>query len=264
MPTKDNLILKTGQRVLTVWDGMKDFGMFVQSIMNSFKSLRFLRLRSINDIVINQTLFTGVHALTFVIFIALLIGGIVIIQAMTQFPKYGIDSYVGNLLVIIVAREVGPLLTAVIVISRSGSAITAEIATQKQNKEILAMEIMGIDTSLYIVFPRIIASILAIFSLMVIFDIVAFIGGYIISQLQVFIAVDVFAEIIIEAVSLKDLFSTLLKSIIYGILIPLISCYYGFKPNSQFEIPIFVSKAVIRTLVIIFVINGAISVLFYL
>jgi len=226
--------------------------------------MRYLRFRSIYSIIINQTRFTGIDALPFVVLIALLIGGTVIIQAMTSLPKFGIEGFLGNLMVIIIARELGPLITALIVISRSGSAITAEIATQKQNGEILSMEIMGIDTKLYIVFPRIMASTLSIFSLIVIFDLIAFVGGYGISQITVYIPVDVFFQALLNAFSLKDVLAMILKSIIFGIIIPLICCFYGFKPRSKFEIPIFVSRAVIRTLFTILIINTVVSILFYL
>ncbi|HPQ55446.1 MAG TPA: ABC transporter permease, partial [Spirochaetota bacterium] len=193
----------------------------------------------------------------------LLLGGTVIIQATKNFPKFGIEEFIGNLLVIIIARELGPLATAMIVVSRSGSAIAAEIATQKQQKEIHALELMGIDTTLYIVFPRILASIISIFSLIIIFDIVAFFGGYIISLSTVFIPIDIFFANLLDSFSINDFIITIIKSLLYGVLIPLICCYYGFKPNSDFEIPIYVSKAVVRTLLILFVINAIVSALFY-
>ncbi len=264
MSRENNIAVYTGRKVIGFWKGIKNFVDFIISIIHSFQSFKYLRFRSIYDIIINQTRFTGIHALPFVVFIALLIGGTVIIQSMTQFPKFGIEGFIGNLLVIIIVREIGPLATAMIVISRSGSAITAEIATQKQNRELLSLETMGIDTKLYIVFPRIIASIISIFSLMIIFDSVAFFGGYLISQLTVYIPVDVFIRTLLDAFSIEDFIATILKSLIYGILIPLLCCYYGFMPGSRFEIPIYVSRAVIRTLSIIFVINALLSALFYL
>jgi len=264
MITSNEIIGTTGRKSIAFWNGIRNFNDYLVSIIISFKSFRYLRFSSIYSIVINQTRFTGIHALPFIIFIAMLIGGTVIIQAMTSLPKFGIEGFIGNLMVIIIARELGPLVTALIVISRSGSAITAEIATQKQSGEILSMEIMGIDTKLYIVFPRIVASTISIFSLIIIFDMVAFAGGYMISQITVYIPVDVFFQALLDAVSLKDLLAMIIKSIIYGVMIPLICCYYGFMPKSKFEIPIYVSRAVIRTLSIIFVINMLISVLFYL
>ncbi|MBP7736191.1 MAG: ABC transporter permease [Spirochaetes bacterium] len=258
-----SLVIATGARVLRFWDGVHDFGAYVYSIFQSFKSLRFIRVRALNSIILNQTRYTGIDALPFIIVIAMLLGGVVIIQGMTNLPKYGIDGYFGNLLVIIIARELGPLVTALIVISRSGTAIATEIATQQWSREILSLEISGIDPRLYIVIPRIAASILSIFSLIIFFDIVAFMGGYIISLTTIFIPLDTFIQNLVLSFSLKDLVATILKSLAFGLLIPLISCYYGLMPRSKFEIPIFVSRAVSRTLFCVVLLNAAISVVFY-
>jgi phospholipid/cholesterol/gamma-HCH transport system permease protein len=252
------------RKILLFRDGVKNFYSYIASILISFKSIKHLRFRSIFTIAVNQTKFTGIDAMPYIISIAILIGATVIIQAMKNFPKFGIEGFIGNLLVLIIARELGPLITAVIVINRSGSAIAAEIATQKQHKEILSLELMGIDTRLYIVFPRILASIFSIFTLIIIFDIVGFLGGYLISMTTVYIPLDNFMRTVLEAFSFEDLVITLVKSVIYGILIPLISCYFGFKSKAYFEIPINVSSAVVRTLWIIFAINAFISAMFYL
>jgi phospholipid/cholesterol/gamma-HCH transport system permease protein len=256
-------VRRFGEKTINIWDGVKRFSQYVVSIFTSLRSIRYLKFRSIYMIAVNQTRFTGIDALPLIMLIALLFGATVIIQATKNFPKFGIEEFIGNLLVLIIARELGPLATAMIVISRSGSAIAAEIATQRQNKEILSLELMGIDTKLFIVLPRIIASTIAIFSLIAIFDLTAFFGGYLISLTTVFIPIDIFFGSLLNAVSFVDITITIVKSIIYGILVPLICCYYGFMPRSEFEIPIYVSHAVVRTLLIIFVINGFISALFY-
>jgi len=258
------IIIKTGSKALTMRKGIVEFKNYTRSIIFSLRSLRYLSFRSIYNIIVNQTKFTGVDALGIVMIIALLLGGTVIIQALTSLPKFGVEGFLGNIMVIIIARELGPLATALIVIARSGSAIATEISVQKWSREILSMELMGIDTKLYIIFPRIIASIISITSLIIIFDIVAFIGGYIISQTVVYIPMDVFGQIIIDSFTFKDITAALIKSVIFGITIPLICCYYGLKPSSKFEIPIYVSKAVIRTLFVSIIVNIAVSVLFYL
>ena len=250
-------------RITSLLEGIRNFYVFLISIIVSLKSVKYLRIRSIYSIAINQIRFTGISALPLIVSIALILGGTVIIQATKNFPKFGIEGFIGNLLVIIIAREVGPLATAIIVISRSGSAIAAEIATQKQHREILSLELMGIDSKLYIVLPRIIASIFSIFSLIIIFDIVAFFGGYLLSLTTVYISLDTFISSLLNAFSFEDLLISILKSVIYGILIPLLACYYGFKAESYFEIPIDVSRAVVRTLLIIFFINALFSAYFY-
>lgn len=263
MELQTNILAAVGRKAIIFWAGVKNFSEFTASIVRSFQSLKYLRFRAIYTIAVNQTKFTGFDTMPIVILLALIIGAVVIIQAMTSLPKFGIEGFIGNLLVIIVARELGPMITALIVISRSGSAIAAEIATQHWSKEILSLEIMGIDTKLYIVFPRIIASIISIFSLIIIFDMVAFFGGYVISQTTVYIPADVFVQNLVDSFKFADLISAVTKSVITGILIPLIACYYGFMPVSKFEIPIYVSRAVIRTLSITIVINSIVSALFY-
>lgn len=259
----ESAVGRVGRAVLEYAAGARRFAAFVLSIFRSFKSLRFIRFRSIRAIIFNQTRFTGITALPFVVLIAALAGGSVIIQGMTNLPKFGIEGYFGNLLVIIIARELGPLVTALIVISRSGTAMAAEIATQKWSREILSLEIIGVDPSLYIVFPRIMASILSIFSLIIFFDIVAFLGGYLISLTTIYVPIDTFFGNLATAFSLKDLLATVIKSLLFGMLIPLICCYYGLMPVSKFEIPIFVSRAVSRTLFTIVLLNALVSVFFY-
>jgi len=259
----ETMLISFGAAVLLFWQGMRDFWAYVVSIFRSFQSLKFIRMRPINAIILTQMRYTGIDALPFVIVTAVLVGGVVIIQGMTNLPKYGIEGYFGNLLVIIIARELGPLVTALIVISRSGTAMATEIATQKWSREILSLEIAGIDPRLYIVFPRIVASTLSIFSLIIFFDFVAFMGGYVISLTSIYIPLDTFFTNLTMSFSFKDLVATILKSLMFGVLIPLISCYYGMMPRSKFEIPIFVSRAVSRTLLSVVILNVLVSALFY-
>jgi len=257
------LTAAAGAALLRYLRGAGDFWAYVVSIFQSFRSLRFIRMRSVNAIILNQIVYTGIHALPITFVIAGLLGGVVIIQGMTNLPKFGIEGYFGNLLVIIIARELGPLVTALIVIGRSGTAMSTEIATQKWSREILSLEIAGIDPRLFIVIPRIAASIVSIFCLIIFFDIAAFLGGYVISLTQIYVPVGVFFQNLVFSFSLTDLFSTVIKSLLFGLLVPLISCYYGMMPRSKFEIPIYVSRAVSRTLFFIVVLNVAVSALFY-
>ncbi|MCL2026136.1 MAG: ABC transporter permease [Leptospirales bacterium] len=259
-----NIIQKSGDKTIMFWRSIAAFAAYNVSIVRSLKSMPYLRLRAIYDIVINQMYFTGFYSLPFVIITALIIGGTVIVQSFGSLPKFGIEGFLGNLMVIIISREAGPLITALIVITRSGSAIASEIAAQKQNGEIRAFEIMGIDIRLYIIVPRIIAFLLTLLSLIIIFNIVAFAGGYIIALFVHHIPLSTFALALIDALTVKDLASMLTKSLIFGISIPVICCYHGLRPKSSFEIPIFVSKAVIHSLFSIIIINAAISLLFYL
>ena len=260
----NRISIQVGSKAISTYKGMIDFVDYIKSIILSLKSLKYMRFRTLYKTIINQTKFTGVDALIIVMIIALLFGGTIIIQALTSLPKFGVEDFLGNLLVIIIVRELGPLATALIVIVRSGSAIATDISVQQWSREILSIELLGIDTKLFIIMPRIIATILSIGALIIIFDIVAFTGGYIISRTVIYIPVSTFWRIIIDAFAFTDITAALIKSLIFGITIPTICCYYGLKPTSKFEIPIYVSRAVTRTLFVSIIVNIVVSVLFYL
>lgn len=260
----EEIAARTGRRVLAHLSEIYEFAFFSRSVVLSLRSLRYLRLRSLYTIVVNQIRYTGLDAVLIIAVMAIALGATVIIQASQRFPKFGIESFLGDLLVLIIAREIGPLATAMIIVSRSGSAIAAEVATQKQNHEIRSLELMGIDTKLYIVIPRIAAAVLSIFSLIVLFDIIAIFGGYLVAITSVYINTGQFFQILMNTFSFEDLAITVIKSVIYGITIPMVCCYYGLKPTTSFQIPIFVSKAVIRSILFVFLFNAMISVYFYL
>ena len=170
----------------------------------------------------------------------------------------------GNLLKLVIIREVGPLITVIIILTRSGSAIASELATQKLHKEIDAIEMMGINPFLLMVLPRVIGGLVATVLLIIYFDFIAFIGGFIIANLIANFPFDTFIVSILEVIKVSDILSTLVKGIFSGIFIPLVCSFYGFHPTTLFQIPIYVSKAVVTSLFGIFILNGIISILFYL
>jgi phospholipid/cholesterol/gamma-HCH transport system permease protein len=244
--------------------GLADYAWFARKVFQSALHLRGKHLDTFIRVVINQVRFTGAQALPMLSIIALSIGGTTIIQAITFLPKLGQDNFIGNLLRLVIIREVGPLLTAIIVLARSGSAITAEMCTQKMHREIESMEMMGINPYLIMVLPRLAGGVISLVLLIIYFDVIAIIGGYLISLLFTSFPFTEFVDHIARSITMSDLASTFLKSVLSGMVIPLTCTYYGFKPESLFQIPIYVSKAVIRSLFIVFLLNAFISVLLYL
>lgn len=240
-----------------------DFISFSVEVFSGLSRIRGAHLDAFLRVVINQIKFTGRKALPLVSFISLIIGGTTIIQSMTFLPKLGQQDFIGNLLKMVIVREVGPLITAIIVLVRSGSAIASELATQKLHREVEAIELMGINPYILWILPRVVGGFISIGLLIIYFDFVAFIGGYLLSNFVVNIPFGIFIETIIQSISYLDILSSMVKMGTYGIMIPLICSYYGFKPRTLFEVPIFVSKAVVRSLLYIFVWDGIISILFY-
>jgi phospholipid/cholesterol/gamma-HCH transport system permease protein len=244
--------------------GISNYYYFTRQVIHSALQLRGKHLDTFVRVVINQVRFTGAQALPILSLIALSIGGLTIIQATTFLPKLGQDNFIGNLLKLVIVREVGPLITAIIVLARSGSAITAELCTQKMHREIDAMEMMGINPYLLMVLPRLAGVIISVVLLIVYFDVIAILGGYLISMTVTSFPFSTLMDYLARSISMTDLLSTLVKSTLSGIVIPLTCTYYGFKPETLFQIPIFVSKAVIRSLLIVFILNALVSVVFYL
>lgn len=244
--------------------GLSEYFWFTRKVFQSAMHLRGKHLDTFIRVVINQVRFTGAQALPMLGIIALSIGATTIIQAITFLPKLGQDNFIGNLLRLVIIREVGPLLTAIIVLARSGSAITAEMCTQKMHREIDSMEMMGINPYLIMVLPRLFGGAISVVLLIIYFDVIAIIGGYLISLMFTNFPFGTFVDHLARSITMTDLLSTILKSVLSGAVIPLTCTYYGFKPESLFQIPIFVSKAVIRSLFIVFLLNAFLSVLFYL
>jgi len=246
--------------------GFSEYMFFVKSVLFSVKKLSIEHMDAFSRVVINQVRFTGSMALPLLAIISLSIGATTIIQAVTFLPKFGQDDFIGNLLKMVIVREIGPLITAIVILTRSGSAIASELATQKLHREIEAIELMGINPLLLIILPRVIAGLIAVAVLIIYFDFIAFFGGYLISRLVLenTMPFQIFMDSVLKSIGISDILSTGLKSLVYGLVIPLTCSYYGFKPNTLYEIPIFVSRAVIRSLFSVFLLNGIISVIFYL
>lgn len=245
--------------------GTADFYYYTIATFKSITKLNRSHIIPFIDVVINQVKFTGLHALFILSFIAVTIGGLTIINAMPALQGFGQKHLISNILIFVIVREIGPIITGIIVIIRSGAAITSEIATQKLNKEIYALELHGIDPFQYIVMPRVLAGIISTVCLIIYFDILAFLGGYLFAVLlNIDISSAEFFSDILRSITLNDFFSSISKGLFFGLIIPLICTYYGFRPEKIYEVPIFVREAVVKSLIVLFAAGGFISTLFYL
>jgi len=217
------------------------------------------------SVIMKQIKFTGLDALPFTMMIALILGSLVIIQAIPQLSLLGASEMIGNILVIAVIRELGPLLTAIVVIARSGTAISAELGNSVVLREIEALEAMGINPFHYTIVPRIIASVVSVFCLTIYFDITAIFGGYLIASTRLVLPFQSFINNVIGALTPYDIYLSIAKSLLFGFLIAIVCCYYGLKVHrSPTEVPQAVTKGVITALFLVFVTSFSISYIIYL
>ena len=221
--------------------------------------------RSSLRVLFKQVLFTGYDALPVVAFIALAIGAISIIQSLTYLPIFGAERFIGNILVTVIIRELGPLITAFFVVGRSGTAVTTEIGNMVVHHEIEALESMGVDPVRYIVLPRLFGFTASLVSLNIYFDIFAILGGFLVSKFIIVTSLATFLTRIMDVLLLSDVLISLLKGFIFGIIIALICTFRGFSvKTSSTEVPQQTTKAVLNAISAMFLADGIVTLIYYL
>ncbi|MBN2530267.1 MAG: ABC transporter permease [Deltaproteobacteria bacterium] len=208
-----------------------------------------------------QIYFTGVQAIIPVSVVALAVGTFAIVSGIggAGFLMTG-SSNIGRIVTVVVIREIAPLLTGGIVIVRSATAIAAELGSMRVQREIEALEAMGISPVLQLLTPRIFGGLISFAGLNVIFDAVALVCGFAISQTMVSIPADVFFKSVFSAVTPIHLVGLLIKVLVGGIGIFLIACYHGMAVGrSSTEVPVAVSRASLNALVFLLSVDLAVS-----
>ena len=163
-----------------------------------------------------------------------------------------------------IVRELGPLLTAIVIVGRSSSAFASELSSMQVNGEIKSLRMMAISPVSYLIVPRVLAMTLASIVLTFYFQLVAFGTGWIVTTLR--LDINLLSQInnTFEIISYGDIATSLIKSTVFGMLVSLVSCYHGLRRKSAMtEVPQAVSQAVIRSLLAVFVGDGIITVLVF-
>jgi phospholipid/cholesterol/gamma-HCH transport system permease protein len=239
-------------------------GLVVATIVEFIRASRRARRHTL-DVVARQVLFTGVDALPVVSLIALILGLIIITQAGTQLPRVGAGQYLGNIVVVVLIRELGPLLTAFIVVARSGTAITTELGNMRVGQEVGALEAMGIPVTQYLVFTRMAAVVLSMLSLTLYFDAVAVLGGFMVAKASLTVPFAVFADDLLRALAPMDLVVTVIKAALFGGTIASICCYHGLSVGSSYtEVPQQTTRAMVNSVAACLIFDLSITFAAYL
>ena len=182
-----------------------------------------------------QGILIGYNALPIVGLLSFIIGLILSLQSAVQLRQFGADQFLANLLAISLVREMSPLITAIIIAGRSGSAIASEIATMKVTEEIDALKMMALNPIRYVVVPKLHA-VTACMPLLVTFSIlVGILGGVIIAVSVLELSATAFLRTCVDVVSAKDLIITLIKSTVFAWQIVIIGSHYGFQVRGGAE-----------------------------
>lgn len=218
-----------GDRVINIYYDIYNFTSFFGELSKRLFSLFInpLRMRW-SDFPVHFTQ-SGVYALPITVMIVFLIGLITGYQGALQLKQFGADGYIADLVGISLTRELSPLMVAILVAGRSGSAFAAELGTMKVSEEIDALNTMGFDSIDFLVLPRILAVTMAMPLLVLICNIVGIAGGLISALTTLDVTSSGYFLRMQSVLSLYDIFTGLFKSIIFGFLIASLGCYKGLN-----------------------------------
>ncbi len=222
-------------------------------------------LRAVFSVISAQIYFTGWQAIPIISVLAIASGSIVIMQSNMQLNLLGGNEMIGKLLVIIIVREISPLLTALVVVARSGTAVASELGNMRVNKEIEALETMGINPLSYIVFPRVLGGLLSVMCIAFYFIIIALFGGFIVTKLIHDMPLRFYLDSLAQAFEAEDVILFLFKNTFSGLFIFIICCYQGLSvKKSPTEVPQVTIKAVVNSIFYVMGFNLIVTTLFYL
>lgn len=215
------------------------------------------------DQLVGQVLFTGLDALLIVATIAVSSGLIISLQTMLNMPEIGISEYFGKIMVVSIIRELGPLITSLIVIGRSGAALAAYIGNMRVTKEISALEIMGIDPIHFLVTPAFLGVTFSLLALNVYFNIFAIIGGLLLVSFVVDTSILALLSEVFKALTFIDIIVSLGKGLVFGAIIAAVSTFYGLSVQNVRMVPRAVFHAVVTSLVVTIMLNLIFTFTYY-
>ena len=260
------LIGRLGAEVWAQWNELRHTAAVLGTTLFLSAQPRRWR-RTVRGVFARQLLFSGVESVRFILIVAVLVGISVVVQLGVWTAKVGQSQTLGPLLVVVVARELGPLFANFVLIVRGGSAITTELGIMKAGGEVRVLEAQGIEPLLFLVMPRVLGMVVAAFSLTVIFVLVAFGSGYGFGALIGQTNADAvgFLNSVFKAVHPFDGLGFLLKCLLPALLTAVICCTEGLRVEQGVtEVPLAVKRALARSLGALFITSAVVSLLTYL
>jgi len=216
-------------------------------------------------VLVMQILFTGYEALRITGFLALAIGVAINLIGASLLTEFGQGRLVYSLLIIIITRELGPLLTAFIVIARSGTAIATEIGGMVVNHEIEAYVSVGVNPISYLAAPRLIGMVVSMMVLTIYFNVFGLLGSFAVMQILKPIAFEEYMRNLLGVLGVVDLLMSLLKSLVFGIVIATVSTYRGFAvEHASTEVPVAGIRAVGSSFMFIILVDAVLTAVQYL
>ncbi|HXN15158.1 MAG TPA: MlaE family lipid ABC transporter permease subunit [Usitatibacter sp.] len=263
VPRWRELLIQLGKGVHEAWHDAREMITFVGRAANAVGAAlihpRHLRVASIS----RQITETGINALPIVGLLAVMIAIVIGYQGVAQLRPYGGEDFTINLVAVSVLREMGVLITAIMVAGRSGSAFTAEIGVMRAREEIDALQVMGVSPMEVLVVPRVIGLVITLPLLTFYSDVMGLLGGAAISQFLLQVSPMQYLDRVHHAADAKDLFVGLFKAPIFAFVIAVVGCMHGLQVKGSAEsVGRETTRAVVKAIFLVIVLDALFSILF--
>jgi phospholipid/cholesterol/gamma-HCH transport system permease protein len=218
---------------------IRPFDVFGKAAMNSVGNLgasavflllallKILRPKQLSKIV-QQIYYIGARSTLIIMLVGLFTGMVLGLQSYHALVKFGAQGALGTLVALTLVRELGPVLTAIMIAARAGSAITAEIGIQRISEQIDALDAMRIDPLRYLISPRIAASIICFPLLTALFDLVGIIGGYLSGVVLMGASASTYVYRVQASMEMKDVTEGFIKALVFAVIVSTVCCYQGY------------------------------------
>ena len=212
----------------------------------------------------HQAMAVGVEAIPIVSLITFFVGLIMALQSAYELRKFGAIQLVASAVAISILRELGPLLTAIVVIGRSGSAFAAEIGTKKVTEEVDALRTMAFDPIAFLVAPKFLAMLVMMPCLTIWADLMGIVGGSVFGVAAANFTFVGYLKATLDSIYLRDVFTGLIKSVLFGLVITAVGCREGFATGAGAEeVGRSTTAAVVTSIFLVIVVDLVFTFLFY-
>jgi phospholipid/cholesterol/gamma-HCH transport system permease protein len=253
-----NFLIQLGQKTHEFFIKIFEFLAFVGETFIIFLSPFKIRWQAL----VANLYSAGVTALVIIGLMAFLMGVVLAYQGGSQLKLYGANIFIVDLVGVTLLRELAPLLTAILIAGRSGSAYTAEIGNMRVSEEIDALKTMGISPMELLVLPKVLALMIVMPLLTVFADIMGVLGGMLIAHLSFDVNISDFLEIFPERVAVSNYIIGIAKAIIFGIIISLVACYHGFQVKSSADsVGKHVTMSVVQAIFLVILVDAIFAIL---
>jgi phospholipid/cholesterol/gamma-HCH transport system permease protein len=252
-----------GKSLIVTLGDIKDFVTFLGHLFYAV----FYLITHPKQLRIKETVYhiyqSGFNALVIIAMTSFLVGMVIAYQGAVQLAKFGADIFIVDTVGISIVRELGPMITAIVIAGRSGSACTAEIGAMKITEEIAAMRTMGFDPYNFLVIPRVLALVIALPLLIFFSDIVGIFGGLVASSMQLGISFDQFVSRLNEVLEVKHYILGMIKGPVFAFIIAAIGCFRGFQVSDNTEsIGLHTTASVVNAIFLVIAFDALFSVIY--